>query len=267
VVLQSPALNYNSNCVLVGFTLSCGGYLPSYGATGAWFNRTNPAPTDLGAYVQQMRDYTRVTYEPANAQWFLGTPPAATLLTELQNLTGIAATTWQNNFNLGPGAVQQRLLAGQVLGRYDARVFAPVGSPLASEGDPSSTLIAAQFANAIANHLVSGLQYGNASTYVLLSGAIRSWTFSHDGHPLPDTIPDLATALALNPSLKVLAVNGYHDLATPFHQTERDLARLGANANVTVRSYVGGHMTYLDDASRPLQRADLEAFYRYALAQ
>ena len=45
----------------------------------------------------------------------------------------------------------------------------------------------------------------------------------------------------------------------------RDLARLGANPNVTVRNYMGGHMTYLDDASRIQMKSDLAAWYRSAL--
>jgi hypothetical protein len=61
-------------------------------------------------------------------------------------------------------------------------------------------------------------------------------------------------------------VCGYHDLATPFHVTETDLARLGAEARVQVRNYPGGHMSYLDDGTRPRQRADLAAFYRGTLA-
>jgi carboxypeptidase C (cathepsin A) len=73
--------------------------------------------------------------------------------------------------------------------------------------------------------------------------------------------------MAQNSRLKVLAVSGYHDLVTPFHVTEIDVARLGANhPNVRVHNYQGGHMTYLDDVSRPQMKADLAAFYRDALA-
>jgi carboxypeptidase C (cathepsin A) len=110
------------------------------------------------------------------------------------------------------------------------------------------------------------LQYTNPSSYILLSNAIASWNYSHDGLLLPDTIPDLAAALAQNPKLKVLSVNGYHDLATPFFQTERDLARLGPNPGVQLRFYLGGHMTYLDDGSRVLEKADLAQFYQSAAA-
>ena len=81
---------------------------------------------------------------------------------------------------------------------------------------------------------------------------------------MPDTIPDLAAALALNPQLKVLSLNGYHDIATPFYQTELDLARLGSQPNLTIKDYQGGHMVYLDDTSRPQEKADLVTFYNAA---
>jgi len=81
---------------------------------------------------------------------------------------------------------------------------------------------------------------------------------------VPDTIPDLAEAMTLNPALKVLSLSGYYDLATPYYQTELDLARLGANGNVQVRNYQSGHMGYLDNAARSATRADLVAFYQLA---
>jgi len=114
-------------------------------------------------------------------------------------------------------------------------------------------------------YLAGTLGYTTPSTYTMLSNAINFWNFSHDGNQLPDTVPDLAAAMAQNSRLKVLAVNGYHDLATPFHTTERDLARLGNNPNVRVINYVGGHMTYLEHSSRRAMKADLAEFYRSAL--
>jgi hypothetical protein len=153
-----------------------------------------------------------------------------------------------------------------VIGRYDARVSAPVGSDLALDGDPSSSLISASFEVAITGYLRDTLRYRNASPYVMFSRAIESWDFRHGGKDLPDTIPDLGAALALNPQLRVLAINGYHDLATPFYQTELDLARLNLPSRVLVRNYAGGHMTYLDDAARVASKLDLQAFYRGTLS-
>jgi carboxypeptidase C (cathepsin A) len=65
----------------------------------------------------------------------------------------------------------------------------------------------------------------------------------------------------LNPKLKVLSLNGYHDLATPFYITEQDLGRLGTVAGLRIRHYPGGHMTYLNEPSRPAMKQDLVNFY------
>ena len=125
-------------------------------------------------------------------------------------------------------------------------------------------LIAAPFAAAAQALFRNELLYAASAPYATLSDAISSWDFSHDGRPLPDTIPDVAAAQARQPSLRVLSLAGYHDLATPFHQTELDLARLPSAASVVGRVYPGGHMIYLDDASRVRLKADLAAFVQGA---
>ena len=73
-----------------------------------------------------------------------------------------------------------------------------------------------------------------------------------------------SAAISLDPSLKILFLGGQHDLITPFHQTELDVARLASGAPVAFHFHPGGHMTYLDDASRPLMKAELVAFYASA---
>lgn len=269
VVLQSPAMDYNSNCGVTGFaTLSCAGYLPTYAATGAWHNLAtpSPAPADIPAYMNDMRTLANTQYHPAVQAFLGGTPPPLPLVTQLVSSTGVTQASWLARFNMNPGFVQSNLLTNRITGRYDARMSAPVGSVLASENDPSHTYIATSFSAAISGYIANTLGYTTPSGYVMFSGAINTWNFSHAGRQVPDTIPDLAAAIALNPQLKVLAVSGYHDIATPFHLTEQDLARLGNNPNVRVRNYMGGHMTYLDDTSRLAQRADLVQFYQAAPA-
>jgi carboxypeptidase C (cathepsin A) len=268
VVLQSSILDYNSNCSVVGVDKGgCAGYLPSYGAAGAWYSLVKP-PGDLPGYMMLMRAYATQTYGPAvNAFLTQGAAFDSTLPTQLQTLTGMAASTWQAHFNLGPDTFQADLLPGQLIGRYDARMSAATNDPLSRDGDPSGTFVTPSFQIAIASYLRDQLGYVNASTYVLLSNAIDTWDFGHDGLALPDTVPDLAAARVLNPRLKVLSLNGYHDLATPFFQTENDLARLGASPDIELHDYAGGHMTYLDDAARPQEKADLLAFYQRVVAE
>ncbi len=63
----------------------------------------------------------------------------------------------------------------------------------------------------------------------------------------------------------MLSENGFHDLATPFFNTEKQLARLqtvpGLNPNLQVNFFQGGHMIYLDDVARPQMKADLVDYY------
>ncbi len=263
IVLQSAILNYNSNCdVLNPGQVSCGGYIPSYGATANWFQLAPGLAGALVPAVQTLVDYVDTVYEPA-AQLYIGEsqPLGSMLDSQLASFTGLTSSNWLNSPLLGPTQFRSLLKPQQLLGRYDARVIAPVGSALASEGDPSSTASTPAFTNAIAAYLTE-LKYQPAVAYEMSNdAAINAWGWQHDGNALPDVIPDLATALTLKPSLKVMAVLGYHDLATPFHQTELDLERLGsAPAGLQVKRYVGGHMTYLDDSVRPTLATDIRTF-------
>ncbi len=263
VVLQSSILNYNSNCSVV-LNANCEGNLPSYAATGAWYglDSPNPAPADVPAYLVNARAFAAGVYGPAVAQFLSNhTPPSAQLTASLANLTGYAAANWAApNINVHAGDFVRKLIPGTLLGSYDTRVSAANGTPLAAGGDPSSTFYEGGFASAITSYVAS-LGYTTPSKYILLGNAINGWNFRHGANPVPDVVPDLAAALTLNPDLRVLSLNGYHDVVTPFYQTEIDLARLPANPNVTTRFYFGGHMTYLDDASQAQEKADLEAFY------
>ncbi|HEY8877592.1 MAG TPA: peptidase S10 [Roseateles sp.] len=263
LVLQSPALDYNSNCGISN-AQGCGGFLPSFATVGAFHRLTQPVPTDLNAWAAQARTYADSVYAPALQAWFAHTP-TPTIWQPLADLTGLPASQWQASLNVSADNFRVWLLSGQQIGRYDGRMKAALGSALAADGDVSSTWINDSFATGIATHLRDQLGYRNASTYVVLSNAINFWDFSHAGKSLPDTLPDLAAALQQNPRLRVLAVSGYHDLATPFHLTETDLARVDAS-RVKIRNYAGGHMSYLDDATRVAQLADLKAFYANTLA-
>nr|WP_057926814.1 peptidase S10 [Burkholderia ambifaria] len=279
IVLQSSILNYNANCDMasdyVGNSnngaspVSCAGFVPSYGTVGAYYQLDNPNPSNLPQYADQMRLLTAGSYAPAvNAYLASHTPPPPPLVTTMVNSTGVKQSLWNADFNVVPtffdNSFQVSLIPGTLIGRYDARVNVPSSSPLAADGDPSSTFITKPFTDTIGSYLPNVLKYSAQSAYSVSSDAIQTWDWSHDGLAMPDTIPDLAAALTLNPSLKVLSLNGYHDIATPFYQTELDLARLGSQPNLTIKDYQGGHMVYLDDTSRPQEKADLVTFYNAA---
>ncbi|MFC5473922.1 S10 family peptidase [Paraherbaspirillum soli] len=261
IVLQSAILNYNSNADMNGG--SYGPFFPGYAAVGAYFKLVTPAPGNLTAFMAQSRRFVVSRYEPA-VDAFLASqkPPSADLLNQLYWNTGYPQAQWSADFNLDEGTFRQNLIPGSLIGRYDGRVVAVNGSPQAADGDPSSTLITQPFTDRMKDYLPHDLKYNTVSSYNISNGnAIQVWVWSHDGLVMPDTIPDLAAAMYLNPKLKVLSVNGYHDLATPFYNTELDLGRLGTVPYLQIAHYRGGHMTYLFDPSRVVMKADLVKYY------
>ena len=77
----------------------------------------------------------------------------------------------------------------------------------------------------------------------------------------PNVLPDLAAAIAHQPTMKVLLGNGVYDLCTPFFQTEYDIDHLmlpkPLRRNVAFAYYPAGHMLYSSEASLAKFTADL----------
>lgn len=267
VVELSSILDYNSNCSVEGGKpkVDCAGFLPSYAAVGEYYGLATAATSNLDSDLAGVRGYADATYAPDAAAWLAnGTLPPADHIASLVAFTGLPAATWEQQFDMDYDTFRHHLVDGTTLGVYDGRVSAPVGSALDAGDDPSNTFVAPGFAAGI-RALLPELGYTNPSTYLLSNNdTIAGWNFSHGGRALPDVVPDLAAAIALDPALKILFLGGEHDLITPFHQTELDVARLGPGAPVALHFHPGGHMTYLDDATRPLMKAELAAFYASA---
>ncbi|WP_180726987.1 S10 family serine carboxypeptidase-like protein [Paraburkholderia largidicola] len=292
IVLQSSILNYFADAIeavaillttegLQLDTDTLAGYYPGYAEVAAYYRQVSPPLIDQGLFALQSEIFATGQYNHFKqyAQtWVLSqlgipdalgnpvVPPTRTLQSwewpsslTLQALQGYFST---DSFGLA-------LLPGSTIGRYDGRVSLPNSDPrLQTDGDPSDILISQPFTTALATQMPDYLGYTapNATYMPLNDDIIEAWDFSHAGQPLPDTLPDLLGAIKLNPKLKVLAENGFHDLATPFFTTEKELARLqtvrGLNPDLQVNFFQGGHMIYLDDVARPKMKSDLVDYYR-----
>ena len=125
----------------------------------------------------------------------------------------------------------------------------------------------------MSNHLPYGCRasvWNAPRAYVPSDGRIMGrWDWSHQPpegerqNSLANTVPDLAMAMREQPGLRLLSLNGWYDLMTPFFGTEFDLARLGRHAvdRVTYRYYPSGHMIYVDARIMPQLRQDVAAFF------
>jgi carboxypeptidase C (cathepsin A) len=166
----------------------------------------------------------------------------------------------------------------QTIGRLDSRF---VGTDVDSAGDQpdydvTDTSMSGPYVAALNNYLFGRLGYRTSLTYrptfyQEIGGG--HWDQKHRGPTgqnmaLAATSLDLAMAMRQNPHLKVLSLNGYYDLATPFFGAEWDLAHMQIapelRKNITYKYYESGHMIYIAPAAMAKMKTDLDEFYREA---
>jgi len=66
---------------------------------------------------------------------------------------------------------------------------------------------------------------------------------------LPNVLPDLAAAMKMNPTLKVMVNGGYYDVSTPYFEGVMELRHLpvppNIRQNIEYHYYQSGHMVYV----------------------
>ncbi|MEM6929067.1 MAG: peptidase S10, partial [Myxococcota bacterium] len=154
----------------------------------------------------------------------------------------------------------------RTVGRLDSRFVGPEydGAGDSMERDPSLSALSGVYASAFHHDVRSRRGYDD-EVYELLNLKVnRGWTYPPMG--FLDVAPRLRSAMHANAHLRVLAVSGLYDLATPPFATEYTLAHLGIDPSLQeqVRHvvYPAGHMMYAHEPSMDALRDDLLRFYR-----
>ena len=131
-----------------------------------------------------------------------------------------------------------RQLARRLAGAYDVLYTGTHGRvaheciidarPLMKSAGVSVEDIAKRLARAPAHSAALLIDYGEDFTQ---EDSLRAFLNHRQVHALSqpgvaDVTADLSTAMRINPHLRVLSLNGYYDMATPFFSTERDLKHM-----------------------------------------
>ncbi len=278
VVLLSSILNYGRRSP--GFDQELINYLPSFAAAAAYHNRLASPPTDLAAFLKEVRAWARGPYALALAQGQDLDPAERTAIAQrMASLTGLSTSfILENDLRVTPGRFRKALLRDQrlTLGRYDARF---TGQDMDAAGetpefDPSDTGITGAFVAAFHHYLATDLAYDSDLTYrPTYYSAGLAWDFKHRAPNTrgqgdvndADVALDLSQAMRENPHLLLYSLNGLYDLATPFFGTEYDLGHMqlgpALRSNVRFAYYPSGHMVYLNTAALASMKADLARFY------
>src|SRR5947208_14930143 len=79
-----------------------------------------------------------------------------------------------------------------------------------------------------------------------------------------EEITPLRAAIVGNPYLKILVMEGYYDLATPYYQAEYTMHELmlppSFRSNISYERYWSGHMVYLEQKSHAKMQHDWDTF-------
>jgi len=285
IILLSSILNYGIGTP--GYDQRYVTWLPSYAATAWYHQRLHQRPDTLEPFLTEVREYARGPYLSALAKGDdLGEAERNQVAQQLSRYTGLSVEFLiRNRLRVELGRFRKELLrdTSRTVGRLDARFLGTDADDAASEPEYDATMpaIGGAYVAAINHYLFDTLGYRSElfyrpNVYRGISAA-GGWDQGHrapgSGWKMPaaNTALDLARAMRENPHLKVLSLNGYYDLATPFYGAEYDLNHMKLapelRRNITITYYESGHMIYIHPESMKALRRDLVEFYDLAVGQ
>jgi carboxypeptidase C (cathepsin A) len=258
-------------------------FLPTY-AADAWYHGKIPNKPPLDQFIAQAREFASGPYAAALQKGnMLTDEESQSIAQQMSQLTGLSADyILRSHLRVQPDRFRRELLRDrhEIIGRIDSRYVGtePDNVGEGTDYDPQGSAITGGFVAALNDYLFRDLGYKTPLTYRPNNyGAVFNgpdgWSFAHkspDGRQdLADTSVDLASAMRQNPRMKILSVNGYYDLATPFHGAEYEFKHMALEpqlqANIRYTYYPAGHMMYIDPVSSRQLKADLSAFYASAM--
>ncbi|MDQ2752278.1 MAG: carboxypeptidase [Bacteroidota bacterium] len=277
VVLVSVVLDLRTLTFQDGDDISYMLHLPSYAAVAWYHNRIANKPANLESFVNEVRTYAMGDYAAALAKGSsLSDAEKGAVAAKLSSYTGLSKDyLLKGNIRINEPQFTEELLrdSSQVAGRLDAR-YKGINEDLLGEfayTDPQSDQISPPYTAAFLSYYYDELKVNKSLNYHTSAYSAEGfrWNWSRGGRgsgdaTTPNTAVDLARAMSRNPSLKILVLNGYFDLATPFFATEYTFHHMGLEKrlqqNVTMKYYEAGHMMYIKPSVIPEFKKDIAAF-------
>jgi carboxypeptidase C (cathepsin A) len=135
-------------------------------------------------------------------------------------------------------------------------------SPAPRGPDPILDALVRAYGGAFVGYARDELGFETEMSYNLLGGDIAGRWDWEQGHGQASVNDDLRVLLALTPSFRLMIAHGYSDMVTPYAVSRYVLDHLPSfGGRATLKLYRGGHMFYLDPASRQAFSADARAVY------
>jgi carboxypeptidase C (cathepsin A) len=251
--------------------------LPTYAAT-AWSRNLVPnRPADLRTYLKEVEHFATNDYALAlQAGAELDPARRQAIAEKLAHYTGLPVSyVLRANLRITGGEFEKTLQLdkGLTTGRLDTRFSGPDMDPLSkdSDYDPQSAALSSAYVSAFNDYARRTLGYGEGKTFKPSINVFRYWDNNHmppgaDYMPraMLNVMPDLASAMKYNPSMKVMLLGGYYDLATPYYEGWYEMHHLpmpdSLQSNISYHYYESGHMVYAHEASLKALHDDVAGF-------
>lgn len=248
--------------------------IPTFAATAYYHHALPEQPQDFEKFMREVETFAGSEYLTALFQGSALTPEQEKEIADkLHRYTGLSVEyLMRSRLRIDRDRFLKELLRdrGQTLAVHDTRFLGKDSDDAgeAVELDPFLFGIAGPFVASINSYLSSELDVKIEEPYKVFSTeAGQSWKRAGDDNRAfsgyLNTTAYLAAAAATNKDFHVFVASGMHDLTTTFFGTEYVFEHSGIDkGRLTVKTYNGGHMMYLDDGSLQKLSDDIGAFMK-----